>query len=582
MSHTTYRTHTLGEVSPELVGKKITVCGWVRRHRDLGHLVFLDLWDRYGQLQLSFPSDSKLIEQAKKLKFESTLVATGTLQKKERPNPNIKNGDLELIVDELRVLAPAKPLPFELGSAGDDVSDEVRLERRYLDLRRGPLIDNLALRHQVSLQTRNFLNDHSFLEIQTPILGKSSPEGARDYLVPSRIYPGSFYALPQSPQIFKQLLMVGGCDRYFQIAPCFRDEDLRADRQPEFSQIDIEVSFMDRDVFFDLIENLVVRIFKEVKGKDLNAPFERITYAQAMERFGTDKPDMRFEMELISLDELLGASCTIFEKAVQAGGIIKGLVAPGGAKLSRKDLGHYETLAKELGLGGLAWVKREQEDLSSPLLKFFDEAVCEELKKLLSEGDLLFIAAGPKKAALATLDHVRRAYAKKEGLVPENTFRIAWVVDFPMFEWDPVEERYFAMHHPFTAPLESDIDESPECMRSSGYDLVINGYEVAGGSVRIHSSEMQEKVFHLLGISDAEAKDKFGYLIEALSLGAPPHLGIAFGLERLVMLLAGTDNIRDVIAFPKTTKAADLMMRSPSNVSDTQLSELGLSVKPTK
>lgn len=578
----TYRSHTLGEINLDYVGKKLTVCGWIRHHRDLGHLVFVDLWDRYGQLQLSFPPGSEQMEQAKKLKFESTIVATGTLKKKERPNPNVKNGDLELIVDELCVLAISKPLPFELGTAGDDVSDEVRLERRYLDLRRGPLINNLALRHQVSLETRNFLNDHSFLEIQTPILGKSSPEGARDYLVPSRVYPGSFYALPQSPQIFKQLLMIGGCDRYFQIAPCFRDEDLRADRQPEFSQIDIEVSFMNRGTFFSLIEDLVVRIFKKIQGVELKAPFEKMTYADAMDRFGTDKPDLRFEMELISLNELLGSSCAIFEKAVQAKGIIKGLIAPKGAKLSRKDLSQYETLAKELGLGGLAWVKRDQEGLSSPLLKFFNQDVCEELSKLLGIGDLLFIAAGPKKASLATLDHVRRAYAKKEGLIPNDTFRVAWIIDFPMFEWDSVEERYFAMHHPFTAPLESDVDEPPECMRSSGYDLVINGYEVAGGSVRIYNSKMQEKIFHILGISDEEAQDKFGYLIEALSLGAPPHLGIAFGLERLVMLLAGTDNIRDVIAFPKTTKAADLMMRSPSSVSANQLSELRLNISAEK
>jgi len=577
---TTLRSHSCGCISPSLVGESITLCGWVRRHRDLGHLIFIDLWDRYGTVQLAFKPESEAHKQAGSLKFESTIQATGTLQKRASPNPHIPNGDLELAVDKITLFSGSSPLPFELNQKSDDVSEEVRLKHRYLDIRRGKLLDNLQMRHKATLYARNFLNDKHFLEIQTPLLSKSSPEGARDYLVPSRIYPGSFYALPQSPQIFKQLLMVGGCDRYFQIAPCFRDEDLRADRQPEFSQIDIEMSFASREDLFALAEGLVQSIFKKTLELDIPKTFERLTYSECMRRFGTDKPDMRFGMELQDLSDLLGRSdSAIFQKTLESQGIIKGIVVPGGSSLSRKEIDRYTELAKSLGLGGLAWVKHEAKEIKSPLLKFFDSSIQSELRILIEEGGLLLIGAGEKPQVYQTLDHLRRLVAHEKDMIPKNVYRFLWVIDFPMFEWDSVEERYYAMHHPFTAPLASDIDEPAETMRSSGYDLVVNGYEVAGGSERIYNSDLQQKVFRMLGISEQESEDKFGYLLKALKLGAPPHLGIAFGLERLIMLLVQTDHIRDVIAFPKTTKAADLMMQAPSIISKNQLDELNLSMK---
>lgn len=577
---TTLRSHTCGSISSSLIGKQITLCGWVRRHRDLGHLIFIDLWDRYGSLQIACNPDSKAHKKASGLKFESTIQVTGILQKREKANPHILNGDLELAVETITLFSGSEPLPFELNQKSDTVSEEVRLKHRYLDIRRGKILENLKMRHKATLSARNFLSKKDFLEIQTPLLSKSSPEGARDYLVPSRIYPGSFYALPQSPQIFKQLLMVGGCDRYFQIAPCFRDEDLRSDRQPEFSQIDIEMSFASREDLFALAEELVQSVFKETLELDIPHPFERITYAECMERFGTDKPDMRFGMELQDLSGILGrCESAIFQKAIEGGGIIKGIVVPEGSSLSRKEIDRLTELAKGFGLGGLAWIKKEAESLKSPLLKFFDSSIQDELSALIENEGILLIGAGQKASVYQALDHLRRLMALEKNLIPQGSYRFLWVIDFPMFEWDPVEQRYYAMHHPFTAPLQSDIDEPPTTMRSSGYDLVINGYEVAGGSERIYDSRLQQRVFQMLGISEEEAEDKFGYLLKALKLGAPPHLGIAFGLERLVMLLVKTDHIRDVIAFPKTTKAADLMMQAPSSISINQLNELGIAIK---
>lgn len=570
------RTHTCGELREKSCGERVKLCGWVHRRRNFGQLVFIDLRDRHGITQLVFNESHNASALIADVRSEWTLSVEGIVRERKDPNLNIPTGKIEIDVNAVMVLSKAETPPFELTEAADKVSEELRLEYRYLDMRRGVLLKHLELRHKTMLLARQFLDRHHFIEVQTPILSKSSPEGARDYLVPSRIHPQMFYALPQSPQLFKQMLMIGGCDRYFQIAPCFRDEDLRADRQPEFYQIDIEMSFTQREALFSLSEQLVQTLFKETIGKELKSPFPHITYQEALRRFGTDKPDMRFGMELVDLGAVVqNSECALFTKALGEGGIVRAITVKKGAAWPRKKLDTMTETARGFGLGGLAWIKLDGE-LKSPLLKFFDVPTLEQLKEVLEleEGDCALIAAGHVNAVLQTLDHLRRQIAVDMNLIDADTFKALWVTDFPLFEWDEDEKRYIACHHPFTAPL-PDSDKPLHMQTSSGYDLVINGYEVAGGSVRIHDYHTQMEVFEALGLSKEEAEDKFSALLTALKSGAPPHLGIAFGVERLMMLLTKRNQIRDVIAFPKTTKASDLMMRAPSSVSKEQLKELG-------
>lgn len=567
------RSHTCGELTLEDVGKRVSLCGWIHRRRNFGQLLFIDLRDRRGITQLVIDQEHSASQPASEVRAEWVVQVEGVVQKRQSPNTQIKTGEIEVAVDSFTVLSKAETPPFEISGAPGEVSEELRLKHRFLDMRRGPIMDNLALRHKVMLAIRHFLDRRDFIEVNTPILSKSSPEGARDYLVPSRVHLGKYYALPQSPQLFKQMLMAGGCDRYYQLAPCFRDEDLRADRQPEFYQIDIEMSFADRPVIFELAEQLVATAYRETLGIEIKTPFPKMTHKEALERFGTDKPDMRFGMEIIHLDQHFKKSeCAIFKKALDSGGVIRAIVAREGARWSRKVLDGFTEVAKGFGLGGIAWVKKEGE-IKSPLAKFFDVKALDTLG--LEEGDCALIAAGPREGVFQTLDHLRRTIGHDQGLIDARAVKPLWVVDFPLFMWDEEEKRYVACHHPFTAPLPGS-DGPLHKMLSSGYDLVINGYEVAGGSVRIHTVERQLQVFEELGISKKEAEEKFGALLSALKSGIPPHLGIAFGLERLMMLLAGTENIRDVIAFPKTTKASDLMMEAPSDVSKAQLQELGL------
>lgn len=567
------RSHTCSDLTSEDIGKRVSLCGWVHRRRNFGQLLFIDLRDRRGITQLVIDQEHSASQPASEVRAEWVVRIEGTVQKRQSPNAMIKTGDIEVAVDNFTVLSKAETPPFEISGNPGEVSEELRLKRRFLDMRRGPIMDNLALRHKAMLTIRHFLDRRDFIEVNTPILSKSSPEGARDYLVPSRVHLGKYYALPQSPQLFKQMLMAGGCDRYFQIAPCFRDEDLRADRQPEFYQIDIEMSFGERAAIFELAEQLVATVYRETLGIEIKTPFPKMTHKEALERFGTDKPDMRFGMEIIHLDHHFQKSdCAIFKKALESGGVIRAIVARGGASWSRKVLDGFTEMAKEFGLGGIAWVKKEGE-IKSPLAKFFDVKALDTLG--LEEGDCALIAAGQAEPVLQTLDHLRRTIGHDQGLMDTRAVKPLWVVDFPLFMWDEEEKRYVSCHHPFTAPLPGS-DGPLHKMLSSGYDLVINGYEVAGGSVRIHDIETQLLVFEELGIGQEEAEEKFGALLSALKSGIPPHLGIAFGLERLMMLLAGTENIRDVIAFPKTTKASDLMMEAPSDVSREQLRELGL------
>lgn len=569
------RSHTCNQLTIEDLGKRVSLCGWVHRRRNFGQLLFIDLRDRWGITQLVIDQEHSASQPASEVRAEWVIEIEGIVQQRQSPNAQIKTGAIEVAVDSFTVLSKAQTPPFEISGAPGEVSEELRLKHRFLDMRKGPIIDNLLLRHKAMLAVRRFLDRRDFIEVNTPILGKSSPEGARDYLVPSRVHLGKYYALPQSPQLFKQMLMAGGCDRYFQIAPCFRDEDLRADRQPEFYQIDIEMSFSDRAAIFELAEQLVATLYRETVGIEIKTPFPKMTYNEALDRFGTDKPDMRFGMEIIHLDHHFQESeCAIFKRALESGGVIRALVARKGASWSRKVLDGFTETAKEFGLGGIAWVKKEGE-IKSPLAKYFDVKALDSLG--LEEGDCALIAAGPQESVLQTLDHLRRTIGEDQGLIDARAIKPLWVIDFPLFMWDEEKNRYVACHHPFTAPLPGS-DGPLHKMLSSGYDLVINGYEVAGGSVRIHDIEKQLEVFEALGISASEAEAQFGALLSALRSGIPPHLGIAFGLERLMMLLAGTENIRDVIAFPKTTKASDLMMEAPSSVSRAQLQELGLSL----
>lgn len=582
------RSHTCGELKLSSVGTLVTLSGWVHKRRDLGGLIFIDLRDKFGRTQLLFdPTVNKqLHDKASKLRSEWVISIKGIVKPRAEgmSNSRMATGEIEIAVDELEILSSAKTPPFSISDEVIDISEELRLQFRYLDIRRGTIAKNLTVRSTAMQVVRNYLHKNQFVEISTPILAKSTPEGARDYLVPSRIQSGNFYALPQSPQIFKQLLMISGMDRYFQIANCFRDEDLRADRQPEFTQIDIEMSFGIPNDLMTLMEDLMVKLFKDCADADIPMPFPRMSHADALEFYGTDRPDLRFGMPLIRIDETVrNSTCSIFLDQLAVGGCVKAIKVTGGSSISRKELDRYTEFVSQFGLKGLAWIKRGPEGTTSSVAKFFSEEAMQAIFSRTEQeiGDLVLIAAGPQERVNQGLDHLRRTLAKERNLIPEGSLKFVWIIDFPLMKWNAEESRMESEHHPFTAPHPDDIsllDQDPLKVRALAYDLVLNGYEMGGGSQRIHQGELQEKIFKILNLSPEEIHDKFGFFVEALKHGTPPHLGIAFGLDRLVMLLCQTENIRDVIAFPKTQKGSDLMMEAPSSVSAKQLDELRLKI----
>lgn len=581
------RTSYCGTPRLAQVGREVTVMGWVHARRDHGGVTFIDLRDRSGIIQaVCNPQVSPAAHAAAKdVRSEFVLAVRGTLTKRppDTVNPNLPTGEVEILVTELRVLNASRTTPFPI----DDVTEpaeNVRLRYRYLDLRRPQMFKNLQLRHRLAKKVRDYLDSEGFLEIETPFLTRSTPEGARDYLVPSRVNPGMFYALPQSPQLFKQLLMVGGIDKYFQIVRCFRDEDLRADRQPEFTQIDIEMSFVRPVDIFRLTEGMLVALCRDVRGVELQTPFPRLSYAEAMARFGNDKPDMRFGLELHELTDLFRETeIQVFTEVITKGGVIRGLIVPH-APFSRKELDDLNPLAVSFGAKGLAWIRLTAAGWQSPLAKFVSDTRKSAIASALGlkEGDLLVMVADQEKVVCDVLSRLRLFLGEKLGLIPRDELRFVWVTDFPLLEYDEEAGRYVAMHHPFTSPREDDaplLETAPSRVRALAYDLVLNGVELGGGSIRNHRLEVQQKVFAALGIGETEAQDKFGFLMEALSYGAPPHGGIAFGFDRLVMLLAGAESLREVIAFPKTAKAVCLMTQAPSPVEPKQLKELHIKLE---
>jgi aspartyl-tRNA synthetase len=584
------RTHYCGNVDATLTSQELTVAGWVHRRRDHGGVIFVDLRDREGLLQVVFDPDLKdVFAEAERLRSEFVIQVKGKLR--SRPagtvNAHLKSGQVELLARELNVLNRSEPLPFQLD---EQVSEEVRLKYRYLDLRREVMNKRLRQRHQITRAMRGYLDDNGFIDLETPVLGKSTPEGARDYLVPSRTHAGKFFALPQSPQIFKQLLMVAGFDRYYQIVRCFRDEDLRADRQPEFTQLDIETSFLTQEDIIESMEGLLRHLFTQVLQVSLPDPIPRMTYAEAMRRYGSDKPDLRIPLELADVADLVkDCSFKVFAgPANDPGGRVAALRVPGGGALTRKEIDDYTAFVARYGAKGLAYVKvndvaKGREGLQSPIIKFLSDAALAGIlsRTQAANNDLIFFGADSAKVVNDSIGALRIRVGQDLKLL-EAGWRPLWVVDFPMFEWDGEAKRWAAVHHPFTSPLNEDPVElaaNPGAALAKAYDIVLNGSEIGGGSVRIHRQELQSAVFALLGISRDAAQEKFGFLLDALKLGAPPHGGIAFGLDRLAMLMAGTDNIRDVIAFPKTQTAADVMMDAPSEVSDRQLRELHIRVR---
>jgi aspartyl-tRNA synthetase len=578
------RTHTCGQLRAEDAGREVLLLGWVHKVRDLGHLVFLDLRDRHGLTQVVVEAEG-LRDRAKHLRAEFVLGVRGRVRPRaaEAVNAKMPTGAVELEAIELKLLSEAKVPPFVIA---DEVaaSDELRLRYRYLGVRRPPLQANLGLRHRVTMAVRKYFDGQGFWEIETPMLTKSTPEGARDYLVPSRVHPGEFYALPQSPQIFKQILMIAGTDRYFQIVKCFRDEDLRADRQPEFTQIDVEMSFATRELVFATIEPLIREVFAVI-GRDITLPFARMSYAEAMARYGSDKPDLRVGMVITDVSGVFADSTfSVFRDAVAGGGVVRGIVVPGGAAASRKELDTLAEEAKSLGAGGLVWVRRSGDAIQSSALKAAGEGTMRAALDAAGAGaaDLLLLACGPADATSKVLGQLRLSVAKSRGWLKTDEFAFTWVTDFPLLEWDTDEHRWVAMHHPFTSPVEADMDrleENPGGVLAQAYDLVLNGSEIGGGSIRIHDTALQRRMFTLLGISDEDAKLRFGFFLESLEYGTPPHGGIALGLDRIVAILAGEPSIRDVIAFPKTAQAVDLMSTAPTPVDAKQLRELRLRIE---
>ncbi len=583
------RTSDCNSLGTDQVGRMVILMGWVQRRRDHGGLIFVDLRDREGITQVVFDpqSDAAAHERAHALRGEFVIAVRGTvrLRPEGMTNPKLRTGAIEVVVHELKILNTAKTPPFQIED-DVDVSENIRLRYRYLDLRRPMVTRNLVLRHRAAQLTRDYFARNGFIEIETPVLTRSTPEGARDYLVPSRVNQGKFYALPQSPQIFKQLLMVSGFERYMQIVKCFRDEDLRADRQPEFTQIDLEMSFITEEMIYKLIEGWVTLAFRELLGVELPVPFPRMPYSEAVARFGTDRPDTRFGLELVDVTDIVANSeFRVFRQAVERGGIVKAVRVPGGGgSLSRKDLDDMLEYVKIFGAKGMAWIKIQPDGWQSPITKFLSDDIRAQMAERLhvQEGDAILFGADQAKIVNDSLGNLRVRLAGQLKLIPPDSWNFLWVTHFPLLEWSPEEKRYTAVHHPFTAPLEEDIpflESEPGNVRSRAYDLVLNGIEVGGGSIRIHRQDVQEKVFRALGIDDAQARDKFGFLLEALQYGAPPHGGIAFGFDRLIMLITGAVSIRDVIAFPKTQKATCLLSGAPSEAEINQLLELCLKVE---
>lgn len=576
------RTHMCGVLESKDIGKEVILMGWVQKRRDLGGLIFVDLRDREGLVQIVFDTDvsEPAFRKAEKLRGEFVIAARGEVRRRESINPNLKTGEIEVFVKELKILSESEIPPIHINDE-DDAGERLRLKYRYLDLRKPKMQKVLRTRSRIASKVREFLDENGFSDIETPVLTKPTPEGARDYLVPSRVNQGKFYALPQSPQIFKQLLMVSGFDKYYQIVKCFRDEDLRADRQPEFTQIDIEMSFVDVEDVLEINERLIAKVFKDIRGIELSTPFMRMTYNEAMERYGSDKPDLRFGYELKDLNDIVkDCGFGVFANTVKDGGDVKAInIDGGGEKFSKKGMKNLEKLAKTYGAKGLAWMKMTDEGVDSPIAKFLS---LEDVKAIVNKmeakaGDFILFVADKPSIVYASLGALRVEIAKKLEIIDDSNFKVLWVTDFPLFEYDEDEDRYYAKHHPFTSPSEEDLEileSNPENARAKAYDLVINGSEVGGGSIRIHDSSLQQRMFKALGFTEEEAREKFGFLIDAFKYGTPPHGGIAYGLDRLTMILTDTDNIRDVIAFPKTQDAKCLLTDAPALADEKQLEEL--------
>lgn len=587
------RSHMCCDVSEELIGSEVTVMGWVQRRRDLGQLIFIALRDRTGLVQAVVDGNNsapELFKKAESVRSEYVLAIRGKVAPRTEGNvnKNMKTGAIEIIAEELRILSESETTPFQVEDE-ITVKDDLRLKYRYIDLRRPCQLKNMILRHKTAQVIRNFLSDEGFLEIETPVLGKSTPEGARDYLVPSRVHPGSFYGLPQSPQLYKQLLMVSGMDRYYQIAKCFRDEDLRADRQPEFTQVDMELSFVDVDDIIDVNERLIKKVFKEILDVDVPIPMQRMKYKDAMERYGSDKPDVRFGMELHNITDIVrGTEFVVFKNAIEAGGSVRAINANGCGHYPRKQIDSLVEFVKTYKAKGLAWiVVNDDGSLKSQIAKFFTPEKLQEIVDALEgkPGDLILICADADRIVFDSLGALRCEIARRQELTRPDDFRFLWVTEFPMFEWDDEENRYVAEHHPFTCPMDEDLhllDTDPSKVRAKAYDMVLNGFELGGGSIRIHRRDIQQKIFSLLGFSDEDAQERFGFLLDAFKYGVPPHGGLAFGFDRIIMLMTGSSSIRDVIAFPKVKDASCPLTDAPGTVDDKQLDELGIAIVKTE